>query len=317
MIVVVVGPLLVGTMVWLLRRFIRTVSAAWRASAHDGALTVVMLATDRIPDDAIGWAAAMRAEFGSIDDRGARWRFAMGCVRVACLPNSRAIVSRVVVAGAVVACTTLEIYGRAQFPSQSAGYTALFAGFMLVGVWTALGGVPGAETGGALARRYGTTGGVAVGIVLVAAVTPLAIGAYAVPFAVAVAMATAVGAVSASGDPRTGLRTGLWIALFGGLVFFIGLMTLTFAAAGWFTHDTEAVSVFNNFGPVTQHGHQLSQWPGFAAFLARRESAVAVLVGFIGVPLIAIVSGTVGAILGGHRRQRTPSPARSGAPLPH
>jgi hypothetical protein len=80
------------------------------------------------------------------------------------------------------------------------------------------------------------------------------------------------------------------------LVFFIGLMTLTYAAAGWFTRDPEAVAVFNNFGPVTQSSDNLQQWPGFASFLARREAIVALLAGFIAIPLIASLCGAVGGV---------------------
>ena len=86
------------------------------------------------------------------------------------------------------------------------------------------------------------------------------------------------------------------------MVFFVGLMTLTYAAAGWWTHDHEAVSAFNNFGPVTEHGHQLAQWPGFAAYLVRRESAIALLVGFIVAPLLSIAAGVAGGVIGGRHR---------------
>jgi hypothetical protein len=54
---------------------------------------------------------------------------------------------------------------------------------------------------------------------------------------------------------------------------------------------------------VTERGHQLAQWPGFAAFLVRRESAVALL-GFIVGPLLAIAAGMVGGAMAA-RRQRS------------
>jgi hypothetical protein len=305
MIVVTIGPIMVGVMVWFLLRSGRTILPAWRDSAHDGAWTLVMLASGWVPEDSLKWPAAMRADFESIEGRGERWRFALGCLRTALLSRRHTKgANGHVVAGAIAvalgACTALEVYGRVHYPEDSvdgAGYTALFVLFVAVGGWVVLGG-RAASTDAGVVRRYGTTGGLATGALFVVAVTPLTNAGYAAALGVTCAIAAAALATRASGNPRTGVRAGLWVGLISGLVFFIGLMTLTYAAAGWWTYDHEAVSVFNNFGPVTEHGHQLEQWPGFAAFLAQRESAVALLIGFVGAPAIAVASGAVGGALG-------------------
>jgi hypothetical protein len=45
-IVVTIGPILLGVMVWFLLRSGRTILPAWRDSAHDGAWTLVVLPRD-------------------------------------------------------------------------------------------------------------------------------------------------------------------------------------------------------------------------------------------------------------------------------
>jgi hypothetical protein len=306
-IVVLVGPVLLAGVIWLAHRVVRRIVSVWHTNGRDGPCTVVMLATGRIDDTSFGWPAAMRAELASIEGRRARWRFAIGCARVGWFSTRRSA-SGTVVIGGVLACTALQLYGRAQFATDSTrgvGYTALFAAFMLVAAFIGMGGVRSTDPEDALARRHGTVAGAAIGVLFVVAVAPLGVGGYAVLVAVVVAVAVAARTARTCDDSRTGVRTGLWIALTGGQVFFLGLMTLTYAAAGWFTRDPEAVAVFNNFGPITQRGHNLQQWPGFASFLARREAAVATLVGFIAIPLITIVCGALGGAVSGKRQQPT------------
>jgi hypothetical protein len=310
-IVVLLIPLLLGAGAWVIIRAGRTAGPVWRASDHDGAWSLVVLATSCIPEGRSGWGAAIRAEFESVEGRGARWRFALGCLRTALLPPRGIGATGRGFAGAVMialgACTGLQVYGRVRYPTGiagAAGYGAVFVMFLVVSVWMTLFGRPTIAAEARVARWYGTVGGVAVGALYVAAVSPSSNGRYAALLGgIGCAIAVPALASRASGDPRTGVRAGLWVGLISGLVFFIGLMTLTYFAAGWWTHDHEAVSVYNAFGPVTEHGHSLAQWPGFAAFLARRESAVALLVGFILAPVSGVAAGAVGGLLGGHRHR--------------
>jgi hypothetical protein len=255
----------------------------------------------------------MRAEFESVEGRGARWRFALGCVRTALLLPRHVERRGRAAAGAVVialgTCTALQVYGRVRYPTGivgGVGYGALFITFLVVGAWMALFGFRATGSEARVDHRYGIVGGVAAGVLYVMAATPSSHtghGGYAALLGVAVAVASGTMATRASGDHRAGVRAGLWVGLTSGLVFYIGLMTLTYAAAGWWTYDREAVSAFNGFGPVTQHGHSLSQWPGFAAFLVQRESSVALLVGFTLAPLLAVAAGAVGGVLGDRHRR--------------
>jgi hypothetical protein len=309
-IVVVIIPFLLGAVVWGFIRAGHTVGPAWRGSGRDGAWTLVALASSWVLADPPGWGPAMRAEFGSVEGRAARWQFAFGCLRTALLPTRRIGAHRRFVVGVVtcglVVCTALEVYGRVHYPTETAGgagYSALFVMFLVVGAWLALRGCQRSSVESTVARRYGTAGGVAAGAMYVVAVTPLHGAEYAALLGVSGAIAAGALASRAGGDYRRGVQAGLWVGLISGTVFFVGLMTLTYTAAGWWTHDSEAVSAFNNFGPVTEHGHQLAQWPGFAAYLVRRESAVALLVGFIVAPILAIGAGAVGGAIGASRQQ--------------
>jgi hypothetical protein len=312
-IVVLLIPTVLGVAVWSLVRAARTAAPAWRASGRDGAWALVVLASSWIPEGVPGWRAAMRAEFESVEGRGARWRFALGCVRTALLLPRHVERRGRAAAGAVVialgTCTALQVYGRVRYPTGivgGVGYGALFITFLVVGAWMALFGFRATGSEARVDHRYGIVGGVAAGVLYVMAATPSSHaghGGYAALLGVAVAVASGTMATRASGDHRAGVRAGLWVGLTSGLVFYIGLMTLTYAAAGWWTYDREAVSAFNGFGPVTQHGHSLSQWPGFAAFLVQRESSVALLVGFTLAPLLAVAAGAVGGVLGDRHRR--------------
>ncbi len=310
MIVAVIIPLLLGSVTWAVIRTGRTAGGAWRDSGHDGASALMVLAASWVSEDPPRWGAAMRAEFASVEGRAARWRFALGCLRPAVLAPCRIRAKRRLVAGAVgsglVVCVALEVYGRVQYPTElawGAGYGTVFVVFLVFGAWLVLRSSQTASAKASAARRYGIVGGVAVGALYVVAATPLNGAPYAAVLGVVGAIAAGAMASRASGDYRSGVRAGLWVGLISGVVFFVGLMTLTYTAAGWWTHDHEAVAAFNNFGPLTEHGHQLAQWPGFAVFLVRRESAAALLVGFILAPLLAIAAGTLGGAIGGRQQQ--------------
>jgi hypothetical protein len=156
-------------------------------------------------------------------------------------------------------------------------------------------------------RRHGIVGGLVVGVLFVVAASPPSHVGYAAAAGVVLAILAAVKGVRANGDPTAGIRIGLWIGAISGLVFFGGLLTMAHAAAGWYTYNGEAVAVFNNFGPVTERGHNLAQWPGFDAFIVRRETGVAVLFGVVGVPLLGVATGLLGGVLGRGSRRRSRS----------
>jgi hypothetical protein len=305
MILMLAVAALLAVMTWALLRVSHAAWRVWRES-QDGALCLVVLATNWMRAEPLGWATAMRAEFACVSGRVARWRFALGCLRTALLSGRRGssgLMLTVVMLSGLVGCLGLATYGRVRYPTAASGeYTALFVLFLAGGVWLAIRGNPAARPDTVLVCHYGVAGGLAVGLLFVVAVSPPANVGYAGLLGVGLPIAIAARTTRISGDLRSGVRVGIWVGLISGMVFFIGLMTLTYAAAGWFTYNAEAISVFNNFGPVTQHGHRLQQWPGFDRFLVRRESAVAVLFGFVVAPALGIASGVLGGLLGSRRR---------------
>ena len=303
MIVMLLVAALLAVIIWTVSRVSHAAWLVWR-DGHRGALGLVVLATNWMHAEPRGWATAMRAEFAYVSGRAARWRFALGCLRTALVSGRRGsigVVQRVVMLGGLVGCLGLAVFGHVRYPTApaaSGGYTALFLAFVAGGVWLAINGNPAARSDNELVGRYGIAGGLTVGILFVVAVSPLANVGYASLLAVCLAIAFAARTAQITGNPRSGVTVGIWVGMISGMVFFIGLMTLTYTVPGWFTYDAEAVSVFNNFGPVTQHGHQLQQWPGFDTFLVRRESAVATLFGCVVAPALAIAAGVLGGLLG-------------------
>jgi hypothetical protein len=55
-------------------------------AGHDRARSLLTLAVRRLPLDRRDWGQAMLAELDQLPGRGARWRFALGCVRVVLAP---------------------------------------------------------------------------------------------------------------------------------------------------------------------------------------------------------------------------------------
>ncbi len=313
MIALVIVLALLGGGIWVVVRVARTVGPVWRDGGHDGASSLMALASSLMPEDSSRWGAAMGSEFEQVEGRTARWHFALGCLRTALHPTHGIGANRrraaVAITSAIVVCAALAIFGQVRYPTATAwesGYGVLLVGFLLAGTWLVLRGCQPSSIEAQVSAKHGIVAGVAVGVMYLVAVTPLPYGGYAGLLGVGTTIAAGAMATRANGDNPTGVRTGLWVGLWVGLisgvVFFVGLMTLTFAAAGWWTYDHEAVSAFNGFGVVTERGHQLAQWPGFAAFLVRRESAVALLVGFVVGPLLAVAAGMVGGAIGGRRQ---------------
>jgi hypothetical protein len=317
-IILLIGPILVGAMVTLAVRAQRKITPLWRESGHDGAWCLMKLASEWVRDETVGWSSAMQAEFAVVEGRWPRWQFALGCLRAALTPRrhlavaltyadapGRPMVGAGALVGALAACSALEVYGQVHYRAGAGrdGYTVGFVLFLAIGAWMAWRCTRSPSVEVARARRYGTGGGLATGALFLVAVTPLSHAVFAAVLAVGCAVVATTLASRASGDSRTGFRAGLLVAVVSGLVFFIGVMTMSYAAAGWFTRDPETVAVFNHFRPATEHGHQLAQWPGFAAFLVRRASAAALLFGFVVLPILAVASGAAGGLIGGRRRQ--------------
>ncbi|HEX7277917.1 MAG TPA: hypothetical protein VF244_11125, partial [Acidimicrobiales bacterium] len=105
--------------VGLLRRRRRAEGAA-SSSTMDTPARLLAAATATLPEDRRPWGAAMRAELGQAPDAAARWRFALGCARVAMFPprSSRGPVVAAVALGVGAAGLTGLTVGQAFPPMQ-------------------------------------------------------------------------------------------------------------------------------------------------------------------------------------------------------
>ena len=81
-----------------------------RRAAIDGPARLLTVAVAMLPEERRDWGAAMTAELAQLDDRAPRWRFALGCVRVAVLaPRGSRMPGLVTAALAVAAVATAAL----------------------------------------------------------------------------------------------------------------------------------------------------------------------------------------------------------------
>jgi hypothetical protein len=71
-------------------------------AGHDRARSLLTLAVRRLPPERRDWGQAMLAELDQLQGRAARWRFTLGCVRVALAPPRAAPPPGLVVRAAIV-----------------------------------------------------------------------------------------------------------------------------------------------------------------------------------------------------------------------
>jgi hypothetical protein len=104
-------------------------------------------------------------------------------------------------------------------------------------------------------------------------------------------------AAALSGQIRSGLEAGLWSGLLAGLIFFIGLVSLTYAAPGWFTHDPSTVAEFQrSWSP--QHVHEYrNHYHSITMFLVSDNLGQAS--NWLAVsPTVSTIFGALGGMLG-------------------
>jgi len=246
----------------------------------------------------------MRSELACIDRRSARWRFAVGGLRVAATAR---LVGRLTgrPSATLIVCGVLGCAGLAA--ATLATYPALLAerklplllavlASALVG-YTVLALAQTRVVGGPLGRvrRASLVGGVFLGLVwlvfaaawwnlhgwpmIAAIVTPLLPGAYA---------------ARTSGGFGAGVRTVISTGLIAGLVVFVGLTIDAFATAHG-PYDAGQVDQFARTG-----------YPSPPAYWMGEGLAAAVMM-LLFIPALTILVGSLGAMAGGVRRPaRTP-----------
>jgi len=219
-------------------------------------------------------------------------------------PPPRAL-QAVVLAG-VGACIALAVYGVTRYPigGPSASLsTALFAATLAGYVGIAFAWPSSLVTAGS-GLRYGTLGGIGTGCLLLLGSVPLVpidsgwitpVGSLVAPVAIG------MWAAAASGRSRTALEAGLWSGLIGALIFFVGLMSLTYADTGWFTHDPGTVADFqNSWSPRHFHEYR-NHYHSITIFLIGHNLGQASV--WLGLaPVLSTIFGALGGVLGVSQR---------------
>ena len=193
---------------------------------RDRARSLVALAARLLPAQRRDWGQAMLAEFDAIQGRWGRWRFALGCARVALVAPRQAggpalLVRAGVLAGA--AAVGLGIYALA--PAMAA-FAMLFPAVLAGCVWLALlrsRSATGQQGGPGWPLRAVILGGIAgwVGVVMYGVVRYPAMGEFTLWWAVALTAILACYAWMALLPPRfttSQLAAARRPALVGGLV---------------------------------------------------------------------------------------------------
>jgi hypothetical protein len=92
--------------------------AGARLATLDGPAWLLAAAAAMLPDDRRDWGAAMAAELAQVQDRPARWRFALGCARTAVFPPRDHRTALAVTGGlAVVAVVAAALVTGAVLPA--------------------------------------------------------------------------------------------------------------------------------------------------------------------------------------------------------
>lgn len=289
LIVVRVAPMVRG-----LRRLARP--------SEDRAAALLALSVRGLPHRSEEWGEAMAAELAAVTGTRARWRFSLGCTRVALTLRLRQSLSsrdrggralRGAVLAATAGCLGLAIYGLVRYPGLRDGpgqwlavavFLALLAAYALGGVALCRGVSPHA----ARARAQAALGGVAVGIAWLLILAPDVIGKQLVfvPLLTALVVPAAVAywTTRTTGDARLATGAGLWSGLIAALLVFTVWATTTFARNGR-PYDAQLVRDFHASG-----SHDLATY----AVADSLGAAVGLL--FI-IPLVALALGSLVAQL--------------------
>jgi hypothetical protein len=254
------------------------------------------LAVQGLPADRVDWAEAMLAELDHVEGRRARWQFSVGCAWAATRfrlhsTEPGGVLLRAVVFGGASAALALVGYGLLRYPGLRSGPNvwgamAVFVATVLTYIALTVALSRGVTRRSAAARRYGLTGGLAVGAGwLLGLSPPFGLKEWVfVPLLVALTGPALVAVVAGhrSGDPRTGTLAALWSGLVGGLTVFIVWVTVTYANAGG-PYDAGLVRDFHRSG-----SHDLATY-------AIGDNLGSGLVLLLLVPTVALAAGSLGA----------------------
>ncbi len=245
----------------------------------------------------------MLIELDHVEGRRERWQFSLGCAWAAARirvqsaePGGAAL--RVVVLGCAAIAVALVVYGLVQYPGlRSApnlwGSMIVFLATLSLYIALTFFLSRGATQGSVAARRYGLTGGIAVGVGwLLGIAPPSAVKAWVfLPLVIALVGPGIVAAVAGrrAHDSRTGTLAALWSGLVGGLTVFIVWVTLTYANAG------------GPYEPGLVRDFQTSGSPDLDTY-AVSDNLGGGLVLLLLIPTVALALGSLGTRLSGTQR---------------
>jgi hypothetical protein len=234
----------------------------------------------------------MLVEFDQVVGRRERWQFSVGCawavmrIRAKSRQPGGALL-RVIVIGCAALALALVGYGLVRYPglrSEPNLWGAMTVFLATLGVYVVLtlvlsrGVMPRPST----ARRYGLTGGLAVGVGWLLGITPPSAlkGWVFLPLLVAFFGPALVATVAGrrARDSRTGTLAALWSGLVGGLTVFIIWVTMTYTNAGG-PYDAGLVRDFHQSGAHDLATYAVSDDLGSGLVLLLMIPTIALAVG--------------------------------------
>jgi hypothetical protein len=288
---------------------------AWQVlsqPAVDRPAALVALAARRLAVERPEWGRAMLAEIVHVQERAMRWRFALGCAQVALFPPRRAEASgqilRTTVLVGAAACASVLWYGGMVYPARgifrSQELTLLSAALLVAYLGVTFLLTRPASMPAVVARRCGLLGGAALSALLMIANTPVnPLGNSSISDGLgwlAPLLATIPLAVVAARRGRTlraGVEAGLWSGLVSSLLVSVGLLVLTYAATGWFTHDPATIASFQSQLAWSVGDGLASSPPDIDAYLVSANEETAGILLLAG-PMLSLAFGAVGGLVG-------------------
>ena len=232
-------------------------------STDDGDLPARMLAAAvrGLPADRAAWGTAMLVESGQVGGAVDRWRFSLGCIRVAVAlrfarRNRGAAGLRAAVLGAVGGALALAAYGLVRYPGLRSSPGVWGTCVVLVLLLACYGAMAltlsrGSTRRAKVARNFGAAGGLVVGVAWFVSLAPshLLKAWVFVPLLVALLVPALVAVLAGRASRDAGAATGaaLWSGLVGGLLVFLVWVTVTYARDGR-PYDAQMLRDFHRAG---------------------------------------------------------------------
>jgi hypothetical protein len=262
------------------------------AADGDRARLLLGFAVQGLPADRVEWAQAMLVEFDQVEGRRERWQFSFGCAWAAVRIRARSrepggALLRAVVLSCGVIAIVLVGYGLVHYPGLRSepnlwGAMIAFLVTLLAYIALTLFLSRGMTQRSAVARRYGLTGGLAVGAGWLFGLAPPSAlkGWVFLPLLIALLGPAVVAAVAGrrASDSQTGTLAALWSGLVGGLSVFIVWVTVTYTNAEG-PYDTGLVRDFHTSGAHDLATYAVSDNLGSGLVLLLMIPTVALAVG--------------------------------------